>query len=189
MDDRDDGRETELIREIARGNHARFEEFYRRYVGVLFATAFGILHDGPAAEDVVQEVCLQVWDKAALYDERRGKLLTWVVTLARNRAIDRLRAGQRRTKLHDAAGRDDAGRDAAAPAAPAAAVESAEHAQLVRDALGQLAAEQREVIELAFFSGLTHADIAARLGQPLGTVKARIRRGLLRLRDLVGAKL
>src|SRR3984885_8571003 len=92
--------EIELLRRIGAGDLPSFEELYRRFGGMLFATIIRILNHQEAAEDVLQEVFLQIWEKAPLYDPARGKPLTWVVTLARNKAIDRLRSTQRSDRLH-----------------------------------------------------------------------------------------
>ena len=134
---------------------------------------------------VLQDVFTQIWDKAPLYDSNRGKPLTWAVTLTRNKAIDRLRSVQRRHRLQDdvekeaSIGEQFDGRNSLD------AVEGMEKAQLIREAMNKLSKEQGTAIELAFFGGLTQTDIAERLNEPLGTIKARIRRGMMKLRDLV----
>ena len=181
--------EVELLRRIGAGDLRSFEEFYRRFGGVLFATIIRILNHQEAAEDVLQEVFLQIWEKAPLYDAARGKPLTWVVTLARNRAIDRLRSTQRSLRLHSEAEREAQAFDPAEERSSVDALEAVETGKLVREAVRKLSKDQKEAISLAFFSGLTQTEIAERLGEPLGTVKARIRRGMMRLRELLKSRI
>lgn len=189
---RDDGLEIDLLERTGRGDRASFQQLYERYSGVLFSTAYQVLNDSAEAEDVLQEVFVQIWDKAALYDRCRGKPLTWALTLTRNKAIDRLRSAQRRHRLKDEVERETAlfehrgtapGRDSVEP------VYVSEQGTLVRDAVMQLSKEQRQAIELAFFGGLTQNEIASRLHEPLGTVKARIRRGMIRLKGIITPRL
>ena len=177
--------EVELLRRIGGGDLQSFEELYRRYGGMLFATILRILNQQEAAEDVLQEVFLHIWEKAPLYDPARGKPLTWVVTLARNKAIDRLRSTQRSNRLHSEVEREAQAFDANGERSSADVVEGVEKSKLVREAMERLSKDQREAISLAFFSGLTQTEIAERLGEPLGTVKARIRRGMMRLREVL----
>ncbi len=137
----------------------------------------------------MQEAFVQIWQKAAVYDSRRGKLLTWAMTLTRNKAIDRLRRVQRRQRLQgdmeaeaqiwDRMSETDSADEAAAHETQA----------IVRSAVIQLSDDQRKAIELAFFSGLTQQEIARQLKTPLGTVKARIRRGMMKLRQTITPRL
>ena len=177
--------EIELLRRIGAGDLRSFEELYRRFSGMLFATIFRILNQQEAAEDVLQEVFLQIWEKAPLYDPVRGKPLTWIVTLARNKAIDRLRSTQRSHRLQSEVEREAQAFDPAEERNSADTLEAVEQGKLVREAVRKLSKDQREAISLAFFSGLTQTEIAERLGEPLGTVKARIRRGMMRLREVL----
>lgn len=181
--------EIELLRRIGAANRDAFSQLYDRFNGVLFATAYRVLNNQEAAEDVLQDVFVQIWEKAALYDPTRGKPLTWAITLTRNKAIDRLRSVQRRNRLGDELEREAETFEQFDDKSSVDAVESAEKGQLVRLAIGKLSKEQREAIELAFFSGLTQTEIAERLGEPLGTVKARIRRGMMKLKDLITPQL
>jgi RNA polymerase sigma-70 factor (ECF subfamily) len=175
--------EIELLRLVGGGDRAAFSQLYDRFHGVLFGTAYRIVNNRETAEDVLQEVFIQIWEKAPLYDPCRGKPLTWAITLTRNKAIDRLRSGQRRARLQDQV-EEQAKSDAQFDEQDGVSgLDLAENARTVRAALAKLPAEQREAIELAFFSGLTQTEISDRLGQPLGTVKARIRRGMMRLRS------
>ena len=177
--------EIELIRRIGQGDRQSFELFYDRLAGTLFAIANRVLNNREAAEDVLQEVFLQIWDKAPLYDPARGKPITWAVTLVRNKAIDRLRSLQRRSRLRDDLQRESETLDQADERTSLDAAIAGEASVLLREVLLQLGPEQRTAVELAFFDGLTQSEIAERLGEPLGTVKARIRRGLAKLRELM----
>lgn len=173
--------ELELLAQVAGGDADAFSQLYDRLAGVLFSVAVRILRDEHAAEDVVQDVFIQIWEKAGKYNPQLGKPTTWAVAMVRNKAIDRLRAWQRGQNLIESAMQDQLATE------PFQAVASSpvcgeEAAQQVRVAVAQLAPEQKQAIELAFFSGLTQTEIAAALQTPLGTVKARIRRGMLELR-------
>lgn len=179
--------EIGLLQGVGRGDQACFEQLYDRFSGVLFTTAYRVLNDQEAAEDVLQDVFVQIWDKAPTYDPARGKPLSWAVTLTRNKAIDRLRSAQRRYRLQEELQEEGFGREE--PVLSLDEVDSAEKSQIVRNAVMRLTKEQRQAIELAFFSGLTQSQIAEELNQPLGTVKARIRRGMMRLKELIGHRL
>jgi RNA polymerase sigma-70 factor, ECF subfamily len=181
--------EIELLRRVGQGDRKSFEDLYDRFSGVLFSTALQILNDHREAEDVVQEVFVQIWDKAKLYDAARGKPLTWAMTLTRNKAIDRLRSAQRRYRLQDQVEKETKVANQVGLKASSEEVEILEKSRLIRAAVMELSKEQREAIELAFFSGLTQNEIAQELNQPLGTVKARIRRGMLRLKEMIAARL
>lgn len=178
-----------LLQRTSRGDQESLRELHRRYAGVLRSTAYRVLNNATDAEDVLQDVFVQIWDKAKTYDVRRGKPLTWAMTLTRNKAIDRLRRLQRRSRL-----REDLEQNALAEAT-AVEVDSSDHAQvhetqaIVRSAVMQLSDEQRRAIEMAFFSGLTQNEIAQKLHEPLGTVKARIRRGMIKLRQILARQL
>ena len=144
-----------------------------------------ILHDRAEAEDVLQETFLQVWRRAGDFDEARGRAFTWLVTIARSRALDRLRSSASRIRVADEAAQmphDEVG-DAAEDAV------RSEEGSVVRQALAELPIEQRRTLFLAYFEGLTQTEIAARLGDPLGTVKTRMRSGMIQLRELLGDEL
>jgi RNA polymerase sigma-70 factor (ECF subfamily) len=181
--------EIELLRRISRGDRRSFEELYDRFSGVLFSTAYRVLNNHQAAEDVLQEVFVQIWEKAPLYDPARGKPLTWAVTLTRNKAIDRLRSTQRRNRLSDELEHEAQAFEQFDDKSSVEVVEALEKGKLVRAAIQKLSKDQREAIELAFFSGLTQTEIADQLQEPLGTIKARIRRGMMKLRDLLDTQL
>ena len=181
--------DSRLLRQTAGGDNASLAELHQRYAGVLQATAFRILNNVRDAEEVVQEAFVQIWEKASVYDERRGKPLTWAMTLTRNKAIDRLRRVQRRNRLHDDLQQEAQIWDRISEHNSSDEAVSHETQAIVRSAVIQLSDAQRRAIELAFFSGLTQHEIAEKLDEPLGTVKARIRRGMMRLRQILGPKL
>jgi RNA polymerase sigma-70 factor (ECF subfamily) len=175
----------DLIRALARGDETALADLYDRYRIILFGLVVRILHDRAEAEDVLQEIFLQVWRRAGDFDERRGRAFTWLVTIARSRSLDRLRAAGSRGRLATEAAqlpRDDIS-DAAEDAL------RSEEGKVVRRALSELPGEQRRALFLAYFEGLTQTEIAARLGDPLGTVKTRMRAGMIKLRELLRHKL
>ncbi|HEV7923854.1 MAG TPA: sigma-70 family RNA polymerase sigma factor [Verrucomicrobiae bacterium] len=175
-------RDAALLRRIVAKDRDAFAEFYDNNSTLLFSIACKILNDAGEAEDVLQETFVQIWEKAGNFDPRLGHPLGWAVTLVRNRAIDRLRASRRRNLLTEEASLESA---VAANSSESAneSVGGREKAKLIHSAMVELPAEQRRAIELAFFSGLTQNEISEALHEPLGTIKARIRRGLLKLRD------
>ena len=174
--------DIELLRQIAAGDRAAFAEFYDRHATLMFSVASKIVRDPGEAEDVLQEVFLQIWEKAGRFDPKLGKASSWAAILVRNKAIDRIRASQRRTRLAEESG--------VAHAIAAEVTDSAnetfyghDKAKFIHSAIVELPEDQRKAIELAYFSGLTQDEISKKLNTPLGTIKARIRRGLLKLRD------
>jgi len=175
--------QTLLLQRMAAQDRQALGEFYDQLGAVLFAAAFRILGDRLDAEDVIQEVFVQIWTKAGSFDRRLGTPFHWAMTMTRNRCIDLLRARQRRRAVLDDPGDDEARPEPAAPEATLDDALSRDEAGVVRTAVAGLPTEQRQALELAFFSGLSHHEIATRLNEPLGTVKARIRRGLLKLRE------
>lgn len=179
-----------LMLRMARGDREAFGQLYDRFSRPLHATARRILNDSKEAEDIVQDVFLALWEKAGAFAAERGTAFAWAVTLTRHRAIDRLRTRQRRDGLLAQAAPADLGYDAAADAGDSAdRLWLQEKARAVRSAVARLPADQQTALELAFFSGLTQLQIAEKLQEPLGTVKARIRRGLLKLRDTLARRL
>lgn len=180
--------DTELIQRIGMGDVEAFEEFHRRYSTLLYTTVWRVLGNQADSEEVTQEVLFMIWEKSPMYDSSRGKPLTWAITMARNKAIDRLRSVQRRLRLNDDFEREILPSEAIFGRRPLDEVEAGERGVMVRSAVLRLSREQREVIELAYFGGLTQQEISERLDKPIGTIKARIRRGMLRLKRIVNTK-
>ena len=181
--------DSRLLDLTGKGDREAFARLYDRLSGVLFATAYGVLNNREAAEDVLQDAFLMIWEKAPLYDPSRGKPLTWAITLTRNKSIDRLRGLQRRRRLYDEAEKESLTDEQFDDRNSLTAVIGAERSALVRDALKHLSDDQRAAIELTFFQSLTQGEVAERLNLPLGTVKARIRRGMMRLREVLDGQL
>lgn len=177
---------SDLLRRMAAGDKEAFAIFYDRYAPVVFPLILRIVRERADASDVLQEVFWEAWQSASRYNASRGSPEAWMVMQARSRAIDRVRSTRRRSSTFVAP------LDEAVAAAPAGdsmrdAAEAAEDRGTIRNALERLPGAQREVIELAYYAGLTQTEIAERLKQPLGTVKTRIRLGLERLREVVKA--
>lgn len=147
------------------------------------------MNDASEAEDVLHDVFVTLWTRGGALDAERGTAFAWLVVTVRNRAIDRLRRRRRRIELIEATVPEDlAPSHQAQPADSAHTLGQQENALLVRQAVATLDPDQRSAVELAFFGGLTQPEIAHRLNAPLGTVKARIRRGLLKLRDTLALR-
>ncbi len=180
--------EIELLRRISEGDRAAFAEFYDLYSTLLFSVAIKILHDQKEAEDVLQDVFVQIWEKAKVFDAKLGKPSSWAMTFVRNKAIDRIRASQRRARLVETATAEIVPSQPDCPTANES-VCGREKADVIRTAVVGLPVEQRQAIEMAFFSGLTQNEISERLREPLGTIKARIRRGMLKLREKLEGRL
>jgi RNA polymerase sigma-70 factor (ECF subfamily) len=178
-----DQRWIELIREIAAGNQEALAGLYGQTSRTVFALALRVLNDRGEAEEVTLDTYLQVWRQASVFDERRGRPLAWLLTIARNKAIDRLRSAK--WKRHEQARLEEAAPVAAAAESPEETAAGAETRLQARAALAQLKPEQRELIEIAYFGGLTQQEIADKLDLPLGTVKTRMRTGMLRLREML----
>lgn len=172
------------LRRIASGDQAGAAALYDRHARPLYSLILRILADQTEAEDVLQEVFAQAFRQASRYDPSRGAVAAWLLTMARSRAIDRLRS--RRTRV-EARTREVEALDDMADVRPDAAsvMLDEEQSRLLRQALSDLPLLQRIAIELAYYEGLSHTEIAERLEQPLGTVKTRIRLGLLKLRDVL----
>jgi RNA polymerase sigma-70 factor, ECF subfamily len=179
--------DREMLLRVGRGDQAAFSALYDRLSGPLYSLALKMLGDASDAQDTLQEVFVQIWSRAGTYDPEKSSVFSWAVLLTRSRAIDRLRARDRRLRVVVGSTADEA---RLSEATNASTVESAadtankkDELAHVRSLLNNLPEDQRQAIELAFFGHRTHHEIAAQLGQPLGTVKARIRRGLLKLRE------
>jgi len=170
-----------LIDKIADGDQSALTALYDSTSRLVFGLILRVVGDRATAEEVVLDVYTQVWRQAATYDSKRGAPLAWIMTIARTRGIDRLRSS--RHDLQNKEQLDSIGEARSATASPEEDTVMSERRKFVRSALELLSAEQREVIELAYYSGLSHSEIALKLNQPLGTVKTRTRLGMMKLRD------
>jgi RNA polymerase sigma-70 factor (ECF subfamily) len=172
-----------LIQRMAQGDGAAMGDLYDRHGRIVFSLALRILADHGEAEDLTQDVFTLAWRNAARYDPARGAVAAWLLVTTRSRAIDRLRSRRVRPSgaTEDSIRRMDAIPDASPPVDMIVA--GVQEAVWVREGLAQLPADQREAVELAYFEGLSHSEISARTGTPLGTIKTRIRTGLQRLRE------
>ena len=173
--------DEELMPWIGRKDPEAFEVFYDRHGGVAYSLAYRIVGERGAAEDVTQEAFISIWRSGARYDAARGSVRTWMLGIVRNRAIDALRSKTGKAPKLDF---DDDSILEHRPAAEQTESEALqrETAQEVRGALGELPGEQAKVIQLAYFGGFSHSEIAGMLGVPLGTVKGRMRLGLEKIR-------
>lgn len=167
-----------LLRAIARGERAAFSDLYQRTSAKLFGVCLRMLRERSEAEDVLQDVYVSVWKRADRFDPSLAAPMTWLITLARNRAIDRLRQ-RRECPLDDAAIAElmDDG------PTPALMAESSEQRQRLERCMDALELKQKSAVRAAFFTGATYSELAERCGVPLATMKSWIRRGLIRLRD------
>jgi RNA polymerase sigma-70 factor (ECF subfamily) len=169
----------DLLAQVARGDRRAFSELYDRTARQVYGLVRRVVRDPTIAEEVSQEVFVEVWRTAPRFDPDRGAVLTWILTMAHRRAVDRVRSEEAARSRDDRVGRmetpntEDVG----------STVESRLEAERVRRALGGLSDIQREAIELAYYGGLTYREVAELLDVPLGTVKTRIRDGLIHLRD------
>jgi RNA polymerase sigma-70 factor (ECF subfamily) len=173
--------DAEMIGKIVHRDREAFDLFYERYAQIIFNLCIRILKDEAESEDVMQEIFVQIWKEAERFDSSRASVKTWLFTIARSRSLDRYRS--RKTvqnrmeptpeeELQNVSGKED----------PRS---SSVMQQYVGNALGRLSKEQRVVLELSYYEGLTQEEIASRLGEPLGTIKSRIRSALIKLRSLI----
>ena len=176
-------RDRELIRAVAQGSGDAVGELYDHYGAIVYGLALRVLGQPDLAEEVAQDVFAQVWHEASRYDAARSTVAGWMVMLTRARAIDRLRARRARPDVAAAVDEALAGPLPSAERSPESATITAEDARVVRTALERLPEQLRSLIELAYYEGLTHSEIASRTGIPLGTVKTRLRNAMGTLRS------
>lgn len=176
---------AELLSRVARQrDEAAFSRLYDLSAPLLYGLACRMVGPGVDAEDVLQEVMLQAWNRAAAFDPGKGTARVWLVVLTRSRCLDKLRRkGTRRD--HEVAGLDDVAEPIDDEPSASETMETAEVRTVVRTALAALPDEQRRTLEIAYFEGLSQSEIAARTGEPLGTVKTRMRLGMLKLMELL----
>jgi len=174
----------ELMQQIAARDPAAFGKLYDRYSAAIFALGIRMLHERAEAEDFLTEIFWEIWQKAARYDSSRGSPVTYLFMVARSRAIDwqRSAAPRKAAKANEAASQPASAGKSTEPD-PATSLLDRERHDKVRAAMQRLDPSQREALELSFFDGLTHSEIAERLNKPLGTIKTHIRQALIRLRD------
>ena len=181
--------EANWLRAVANGDRTCFRQLHERFRVILFSTIYKVLNNHEDSEDVLQEVFAQIWGKAHLFDFKKGKPLTWANTMARNRAIDRYRSKQRRASLGEryedfvSVVRDKNSVNTEVE------IELNETSAVLQEAVFELTPAQRQSIELAYFSGFTQREVAEKIGEEVGTVKARIRRGIQRLEKTVPKRL
>ena len=173
-----------LIHRVAQGDQSALSKLYDSTGRLVYGLVLRILNEAPSAEEVLLDVFTQVWRQASQYDGKRGAPLAWIMTIARSRAIDRLRSTRQELQRKDPLDSVQAIRSDSADPEQDSLI--SERRLMVKRALAGLAPEQREVIELAYYSGMSHSEIASRLGKPLGTVKTRTRLGMMRLREALG---
>jgi RNA polymerase sigma-70 factor (ECF subfamily) len=179
-------KEVQLMEKIKTGDADALEELYDQYNRLLFGMIISIVKKKEEAEDVLQEVFVNIWQKAHTFDEKRGNVYSWLVTMTRNKAIDRIRSKDYKTQEKASVNIDD----------PAFSLEGgkfdplettiySDRAEMVKKALARIPESQREVLKFAYYRGLTQSEISDHLGIPLGTVKTRTRQGMLKLSDIL----
>jgi RNA polymerase sigma-70 factor, ECF subfamily len=187
--DKRQNEDRQLMLRMASGDKTAFAELYDRFSRPLYATALRVVNDATEAQDIVHDAFIALWEKAGQFEAERGSPFAWAVTLVRNRAIDRVRMRRRRSELLADSAPSDLGYAEDADNGGDETAAAGDEAGVVRAAVATLPPEQKRALELAFFSGLTQQQIAEQLREPLGTIKARIRRGLLKLRESLPRRL
>jgi RNA polymerase sigma-70 factor, ECF subfamily len=173
----------ELLPRVAQGDRAAFAELYDRTAPRVFGLVKRLLRDHAQSEEVTQEIYLEIWQTASRYEPAKGGGMSWMLTMAHRRAVDRVRASQASRDRDARVGIRDYAREFDSVAERAEVVLESER---VKDALGRLTELQREAVTLAYFGGYSHSEVAALLRIPIGTVKTRLRDGMIRLRDELG---
>jgi len=173
--------DQQLIEQVKNGDNTAFKEIYSRFSQVVYNLALRMLRDKEDAEEVVQEIFLQLWNKAYTYDSERGAVSTWIINIARSRSIDKLRTlGYRERNTEIGEEKVNSNSDLSR------IIEDREESKnVIRQALDSLPYKQRTAIELVYFEGLTHLEAAEKLDEPVGTIKTRIRLGVMKLKDKI----
>lgn len=171
-----------MLDAVARGDRSAFERLYDTYSPTIYGLLLKICGNAEEAADLLQETFVQAWQSAERYDPSRGSEVGWLITIARSRAIDRIRSSKMRALRENEGAREIYGDGTFVDESGADAVGLSQARAMVRTAMQELPAEQKQVLELAFFEGKTHTEIAAQLRQPLGSVKTRIQLGMKKLR-------
>jgi RNA polymerase sigma-70 factor (ECF subfamily) len=173
-----DSGDSKLITGIRAGDESAMAQVYDRYSQIVYSVALRVLGDTGSAEDVMQEIFMQLWRNPQSFDGNRGSLGAWLAVIARHRAIDQLRKRKPETDFEDVV--------VSVQADLESETDKSIFLAKVRGLLGEMPADQRKALELAFFEGLTHSEVAQKMGEPLGTVKTRIRAGLIAMRKALG---
>jgi len=174
-----------LIQRIVAGDSAALGALYDHFGRLVFSLAFQITSDSGSAEEITQEVFLQIWNKAGTYQTEQGKVATWITSIARHKAIDALRRKGARPEGHQMEFADGEEPDLVDPAGVEEQVELSQRSLVIRRAIAQLPPDQRRALALAYFKGMTHQEVAEMTGEPLGTIKTRIRLAMLKLRQIL----
>ncbi len=184
-----DGEDAALFQRIASGEEMALSELYDRYAGLLYGFAVKMLKSVEDSQDIIQEVFLQVWNKAASYQSSKGSVYTWLVTMTRNRVIDRIRSkGFKRLSMNFDISSLSLAADPRS-SDPHTKTVAAEYRQLVAGALGRLQESEQQVLALAYYEGYSQSEIAEKLSIPLGTVKSRMRKGMISMRSWLEGKI
>ena len=176
--------DTALIVLIARSHSGALSQLYDRYGRMVFSVAYHVVGDSETAEEVTQDVFVRVWEGAASYRPDLAKVTSWMVSITRHRAIDELRRREVRPEKNQMPWPDETEDGLPLQDGPENEVETNLHQRLIRRAIGALPVDQQKVLGLAFFNGYSHTEIAEQLGEPLGTVKSRIRLAMQKLREV-----
>ena len=171
----------QCVLKLRSGDPGALEDLYDRYTPLLYSVAMRILRSATDAEDAVQQAWVQVWKSAGRYEPKRGPVAAWLLTVTRTRALDLYRSLSSRKRAEGQVDPEPVN----TPADPLGSATQGQLSERVRTALGSLPIQQRQVIEIAYFEGLSQTEVATRLGAPLGTVKSWTRQGLIRLRELL----
>lgn len=181
--------EKALLEKIAHQDDQALSLLYDRYARLLYSIVFSIVKKKEEAEDILQDVFLQVWTKALSFDSSKGNVYAWLVTMTRNKAIDRVRSKQFQTMKNASQETDTSTLSDSEQNTALDAVMLMERSSKIKDALNAIPQEQKETIQLAYYTGLTQTEISQKLNVPLGTVKTRVRQGMQKLRGLLKDKL